>query len=200
MKITFCMESMISHKQTLTLAQAAKICGVTRVTMWRWVKANDLPATTTLGGHHRIRESDLSAFLQKNTVVAGSKDQSSRILIVDDDPSILKLMSRTLEHYGYKVETCSNGFEAGICVMRFRPHLIILDLIMPYLDGFQVCRLLKQDTETASIKIIAISGHSTDANIERVLECGADIFLRKPLSKTMLIEQIDALLRHSVAV
>jgi excisionase family DNA binding protein len=194
------MQPMISPIETLTLAQAAKICGVTRVTMWRWVKANDLPATTTLGGHHRIRKSDLSVFLQKNTFAVDGKDQGIRILIVDDDPSIQKLISRTLERCGYMVETCANGFEAGIAVMRFRPHLIILDLFMPYLDGFQVCGLLKKDAETAGIKIIAISGHSSDANIERVLECGADIFLRKPLSKTILIEQIESLLRQSVAV
>ncbi len=194
------MHPLTSHRETFTLSQAAKECGVTRVTMWRWVKANDLPATTTLGGHHRIRKSDLSAFIRKKVRAAGSADQGIRILIVDDDPSIQKLMCRTLERCGYQVETCSNGFEAGVQVMRFRPHLIILDLFMPYLDGFQVCRLLKEDAETASIKIIAISGHSTQANINRVLECGADYFLEKPLNKTELIRQIESLLRQPLAV
>ncbi len=199
-EVSMSMHPIKLHKETFTLAQAAKICGVSRVTIWRWVKANDLPATTTLGGHHRILKSDLNLFLQEKVFVAGDADRRNRILIVDDDTFIQKLLCRTIERCGFRVKACSNGFEAGIRVMQFRPHLIILDLFMPYMDGFQVCRLLKKDPETASIKIIAISGHSDHANIERVLDCGADLFLMKPLGKTELIHQIDSLLRQPLGV
>lgn len=186
------------HRDTLTVAQAAKACGVNRVTMWRWVKANDLPATTTMGGHHRIKRSDLKAFMQRNGKEQRGSGGNGRILIVDDDIQIRKLMRRTLERHKYIVETCSNGFEAGIRVVRFRPDLIILDLFMPYMDGFEVCRLLKNDPETASIKIMAISGHSNKADINKVLQYGADVFLSKPLSKNQLIQRVEVLLRPPI--
>jgi len=187
-------------KETLTVAEAAKLCGVTRVTMWRWVKANDLPATTTVGGHHRIRKSDLVAYLGRKSRATGDDDGQRRILIVDDDPHIRKLMRRSLERARYRVETCSNGFEAGICVIRFKPRLMILDLFMPFMDGFQVCRSLKGDPETSAIRIIAISGHATSARIEKVLQCGADMFMKKPLPMGLVIKQIDSLLRQPIVV
>ncbi|MEJ2155035.1 MAG: response regulator [Desulfobacteraceae bacterium] len=194
------MGSLGFHKETLTVAEAAKVCGVNRVTMWRWVKSNDLPATTTLGGHHRIRKSDLTDFLVKNLQVPGGRASRKRILIADDDPHVQKLMGRTIEMEGHDVECCSNGFEAGIRVMRFRPHLILLDLFMPYMNGFQVCRQLKGDPETAAIKIIAISGHYAQHNIEKALRCGADLFVKKPFKKKQLVQQIASLLDPATAI
>lgn len=188
------MDTVGLHKETFTVAEAAKMCGVNRVTMWRWVKAHDLPATTTLGGHHRIRKSDLSVFLTKNVRGQGGGASKKRVLIVDDDPHIQKLMVRTVEREGYAVASCSNGFEAGIRVIRFKPHLIMLDLFMPYMNGFQVCRQLKGDPETSSIKILAISGHSTQSNIDKAFRCGADLFLKKPFEKAHLVSQMTSLL------
>lgn len=194
------MDQIGLDRDTLTVAQAAKVCGVNRVTMWRWVKANDLPATTTLGGHHRIKRSDLNAFMRQNGKGNRGFGDDGRILIVDDDVQIQKLMSRTLESRGYAVETCSNGFEAGIRVMRFKPHLIVLDLFMPYMDGFRVCQLLKNDPETASVKIIAISGHSKKADINKVLQYGADLFLAKPLGKGQLVHHVESLIQSRLTV
>ena len=194
------MEPFGLHKETLTVAEAAKVCGVNRVTVWRWVKAHNLPATTTLGGHHRIRRSDLSVFITKNFEGGGGGAFRKRILIVDDDPHIQKLMARTVEREGHAVESCSNGFEAGIRVMRFKPHLIMLDLFMPYMNGFQVCRQLKSDPETATIKILAISGHATQSNIDKALRCGADHFLKKPFEKAHLVQQMTLLLDPMAAI
>jgi len=193
------MDQLGLHKETFTVAEAAKVCGVNRVTMWRWVKAHDLPATTTVGGHHRIRKSDLSTFMTKNYTRGGGAAKK-RILIVDDDPHIQKMMVRTVEREGHAVESCSNGFEAGIRVIRFKPHLIILDLFMPFMNGFLVCRQLKADPETAAIKIIAISGHSTQSNIDKALRCGADLFLKKPFEKAKLIQRMASLLDLTTAI
>ena len=194
------MNSLGHYKETFTVAEAAKVCGVNRVTMWRWVKANDLPATTTVGGHHRIRKSDLTVFMTENIQDTSRGEEKQRILIVDDDPHILKLMARTIERGGHKVETCSNGFEAGIRVMRFKPQLIILDLFMPYMNGFKVCRQLKADPETAAIKIMAISGHSLQSNIDKALRCGADLFLKKPFDKVELVQKMASLLNPTAIV
>ncbi len=192
------MDPLGHLKDTFTVAEAAKLCGVNRVTMWRWVKAHDLPATTTAGGHHRIRKSDLSIFMTKNAMGGGASKK--RILIVDDDPHIQKLMVRAVEREGYAAESCSNGFEAGIRVMRFKPHLIILDLFMPYMNGFQVCRQLKADPETAAIKVMAISGHSIQSNIDKALRCGADVFVKKPFDKAHLVQQMATLLDRTATI
>jgi excisionase family DNA binding protein len=184
------------EKDFMTVAQAARICNVTRVTMWRWVKAGGIRSSATAGGHYRISKADLSQFIKSHKMGARLQNASDkfRILIVDDDLPIQKYLSRILTHHGYETQVCADGFEAGVCVMKFRPHLILLDLYMPRVDGFQTCRLIKNERDTAHIKIIAFSGNLTAASIERILECGADGILKKPLDKRALIQEVTSLL------
>lgn len=190
------MTLMPTGAKKLTLAQAAGICGVSRVTMWRWVKSSDLSSATTAGGHHRVRPDDLAEFMKQKNMDnhVRSTSQRKRILVVDDDPHIQKLLIKWLSRKGYEVAVCSNGFEAGIQVMKFRPQLVILDLFMPQLDGFEVCRLIKNDPATAPIKILAISGTAYASNIQKITDCGADLFLKKPLDLNRLLEMTHNLI------
>ncbi len=183
----------------MTLAQAARICCVNRVTMWRWVKAGSIHSSVTAGGHHRIKKADLAQFIKTNhlDVRLRNETQKPRILIVDDEPLILKYLSRILDDHGYETQVCADGFEAGVRVMRFRPHLVLLDLYMPRADGFRTCRVIKSDIETAHIKIIAISGDLTSAAMARILGCGADDVLIKPLDKKTVIRAAASLLEES---
>jgi excisionase family DNA binding protein len=190
------MLANISGKTVLTLSEAAEACGVTRMTMWRWIKSNRIEHAKTPGGHYRICASALNAFIdhcnggqRMPTVPAKPK-----ILVVDDDKSLQKYLDRLLTGRGYTVKTCSDGFEAGIWVMKFEPHLLILDLFMPNVDGFQVCQALKGTPDTAHIHILVVSGHPTKANIREVRAAGADAFLAKPLDRRGLLKQIDDLL------
>lgn len=118
-----------------------------------------------------------------------------RILVVDDDIGVQKLLMRMFNNDRFVVHACSNGFEAGRLSINFRPSLIILDLFMPTINGFDVCHRIKDDPSTSHIKILAISGHPDEANINRVFKAGADAFLPKPLMKKMVLEQIERLLR-----
>ena len=190
------MEADGKDSENLTLSQAARECGVSRVTMWRWVKSSSLISATTAGGHHRIRRSDLHDFIEKKNM--GHRIRSTHklqnILVVDDDPQIQNFLIKLLTAKGYNVVAGSNGFEAGILVMKFKPLLVVLDLYMPQLDGFQVCRQLKNDSATASIKILAISGNTFDTNIQHAIDCGADQFLEKPLESKRLLGIINNLL------
>jgi len=183
-------------KKIFTLAEAADICGVTRMTMWRWVKSGSVSSSKTTGGHYRIARSDLILFM-KNNRMAHRIDETVgpfRILIVDDEPLVQEYFTHLLSLQGYEVQVCSDGFEAGILVMRFRPHLILLDLYMPEVDGFQACRLVKSDFDMCKIKILAISGKATEENVRRILGHGADAFLEKPMHKDQLLETVSRLL------
>jgi excisionase family DNA binding protein len=192
------MFSTKSDETLLTVPEAAKVCGVTRMTMWRWVKANRIQHVKTPGGHHRIGLSMLNEFMVR---CSGSQRQTRvqikpKILIVDDEKSFQKYLERLLTNRGYAVKTCSDGFEAGLWVMKFQPHMLILDLFMPHMDGFQVCQVLKHNPDTAHIHILAVSGHPTTANIREAHAAGADAFLAKPLDRQALLNHVDTMVSH----
>lgn len=194
--VSLMMASMGIQSENLTLSQAARECSVSRVTMWRWVKSGMLVSAATAGGHHRIRRDDLNEFIQRKKMGhrVRRSDERPKILVVDDDPHIQKFLIKLLTNKGYQVLAGSNGFEAGILVMKFQPQLVVLDLYMPHIDGFQVCRHLKGDPDTAPIKILTISGIAPEDKVQHAKNCGADEFLKKPLDINRLLGKVESLL------
>ena len=185
-----------------SIPQAARLCGISRVTLWKYVKRGELKSSRTPGGQHRIKLADLKRFArQKEMFLADvSQTKAARILIIDDDKGIRKLLVKALSAAGYQTEQASDGFEAGIKILSFRPHLVLLDLVMPNMDGFKVCEIIKQDEQTKNIKIIAISGFSSEENQQRIFNCGADTFHSKPLAVKRLLAEIAELLVPSKGV
>jgi len=184
------------EKDILTIPEAASFCAVDRVTMWRWVKSGGLKVSVTPGGHHRILKENLESFLLDSGMypLATKSFPRNRVLIVDDDLMIQKTLSQTLFNYKYETETAGDGFEAGVKTVQFKPDLIILDLIMPEMDGFQVCRYLKNDPTTSGIKILILTGYDTEENLEKIMEAGADDLLTKPVEVDIIIRHIEVLL------
>ncbi len=187
---------MGSDNEVLTIPKAARLCSVTRMTMWRWVKSGLIKVSVTPGGHHRIYRRDLERFLIKSGMYPGSDKNlhSNRVLIVDDDALIRKVLSRALRDHHFVTQTAVNGFEAGIKTMQFQPDLIVLDLVMPDMDGFEICRLIKQEPLTAGIKIVVLTGYNAPADREKAVGAGADAYLVKPVEQDVLLQQIKALL------
>lgn len=185
---------MVSEPEILTIPKAAAYCGVTRMTMWRWVKSGLVEVSVTPGGHHRILKNDLESFLIKHGMYPLGKCHypRNRVLIVDDDPLIQMTMPRVLREHGYKTETAGDGFEAGIKIMRFQPDLVLLDLFMPRMDGFEVCRYLRADPLTARTRILVLSGYKSFR--ENALAAGADAFLEKPVPEEGLLTYLKRLL------
>ena len=128
-----------------------------------------------------------NAFVRKlrNHQPAGKK-----VLIVDDDPLIQKMLTKALSAQKYETAVASDGFEAGIQVAEFRPGLIILDLLMPGMDGFEVCKRIKGNPETSHIKILAVTGYDTTENRDRIMAEGADAYMTKPFDLNTLLEVI----------
>lgn len=180
-----------------TIPQAAKICAVGRTTMWRWVKSGELQAFPTPGGQYKIRKADLKSFIAEKMqhLPIAEPSRHKKIMIVDDDPSIQKLLSKMLSSNGYRIEVASDGFEAGIKTIQFKPDLMILDLFMPGMDGFEVCRQIKANSNTAHIKVLAYTGYDTAENKERIIQAGADGYMVKPVNRKALLENLENLLK-----
>jgi excisionase family DNA binding protein len=163
----------------------AKICCVTPTTVIRWIEDGLIPAFKTVGGHRRVRREDLERVCRERgipfNVPTGS--EVGRILVVDDEPVVLDLVRDVVKDLSQKfeVEVAKDAFDAGRLVATFRPQLIFLDLMMPGVDGFEVCARLKRDPATTATEVMAITGYYTEANMERILSAGAAACLRKPL-------------------
>ena len=198
---------MTVEKDFYTIPEAAKVCSVGRTTMWRWVKSGYLKASMTLGGQHRIQKAELQSVLADRggySIPASEKAPEpefsgrslspKKILIVDDDPDLRKIMPRFLSAEDYEVAVASDGFEAGTKVMDFNPDLLVLDLIMPGMDGFEVCKRIKKNPRTSHIKVLAITGYDDEENRARIMKAGADGYLPKPIERESLLEEVEGLL------
>ena len=119
------------------------------------------------------------------------------VLIVDDDMTQRVLMEETLSDAGYDIEQAENGTDGVAIVRSLRPDLLILDVVMPDMDGFEVCKTLRQDAETAYIPIMMVTGLDDEASIGKAFEYGATQFLAKPINWTLLGHHVKYLLRSS---
>ncbi len=194
------------EKAVFTTFEAAKLCHVSPLSIINWVNAGRLPAFRTPGGHRRIRREDLGRFMRENGIPLPEelRDGSGRkrVLVVDDDVAIREILSESLGRRAtpYDVMTAADGFEAGRLVATFRPDVVLLDLRMPGLDGFQVCRTIKGDVEAAATIVIAMTGYHTLETEARIIECGAVRCLSKPIEPSTLAAIIDSVLEQSGAM
>ncbi len=147
-----------------------------------WIREDRLPALRTPGGHHRIAEADLVAFQARMIQNSRGPAAAPRLLVVDDDEALLAALKETLELTlpGAVVATASDGYEGLLEVGVFRPDVLVLDIRMPRLDGYEVCTRLKKRRDTAAIRILAVTAYPEGQARERALACGADDFLAKP--------------------
>jgi two-component system alkaline phosphatase synthesis response regulator PhoP len=123
----------------------------------------------------------------------------AHILVVDDEPDLLELVHYTLTRASYQVVCVKSGEEAMAQVRSQPPDLVVLDVLLPGLDGLEICRLLKQDPRTASLPIIMLTARSEEADIVAGLELGADDYLTKPFSPRVLMARVKAVLRRKRA-
>ena len=170
---------MAQTKPFISIPEAAKICGVSRATMWKWVKSGKVDAFTTPGGHHRIRQEAVDRILNDKAGAPPGERSAGTILVVDDAPGIRKIFKARLAKHGYRVITAENGFEAGTIIYREKPDLVLLDLFMEGIDGFEVCRTIKSDPILRHIKVLAISGVDIPEVRSRIIKAGADGFFSK---------------------
>ena len=124
---------------------------------------------------------------------------SARILIVDDEPNIVLSLEFLLRKEGYEVATAPNGGEALHQAAAFKPHLMVLDVMLPVLDGFEVCRQLRADPAQAQLKILLLTARGRAAEVERGVQVGADTYVTKPFATRDLVAKVRQLLATSTA-
>ena len=186
-------------EDVLTVFKASKYCSVSPKTIINWIESGLIKAYKTPGGHRRINRKDLIAFMENQGMPLPEKEIDAgriRILVVDDDPIIVESIVQALEEdeYDYEVISAADGFEAGIQVSHFQPDLLILDIMMPDIKGFDVCQKIKSSPETKDTKIIVLSAYLDEEKFKQMKEHGADACYSKPLPLPQLKEEVSRLL------
>lgn len=119
----------------------------------------------------------------------------AKILVVDDSPTELKFMVNAINRNGHEIFTATNGDDAIKFALSEKPDIIVLDVVMPGKDGFQVCRELKKGVETSSIKIVMVTSKNQKTDEYWGIKQGADLYIKKPFNPLELYESIEKLLR-----
>ncbi|MEM0914468.1 MAG: response regulator [Planctomycetota bacterium] len=184
-------------KQVFTTGEAAEVCKVSQQTIIRCFDAGRLGGFRVPGSRfRRIPRDELIKFMRDNGIpVENLEGGKSRILVVDDDPQILELFRDILaDDDRYEVRTAATGYDAGIVTEQFRPHLIVLDYMLPDINGNKVCETIRQNGELNSTRIIVVSGVVNREEVDDLLRCGADEFIKKPFNVDHLVKRIESLL------
>jgi excisionase family DNA binding protein len=173
----------------LTLGQAAKYLGVAQSTIRKWTDSGRVPAFKTPGGHRRYRQRDLDSFLEHSGQTV--EPAGPLVLIVDDDEGVRAFVRANLELEGYTVREAGSADE-GLALLEERlPDLILLDVMMPQVDGWEMLRRVQEQHGVGSIPVIMFSGKVDEAD---VAARGAQGFIGKPFDPTQLIESTKQLL------
>jgi excisionase family DNA binding protein len=189
----------MARRSFFTTFEISQLCGVNPTTVQNWVKGKKLRAFQTPGGHRRVRREDLVSFMKEfgMPLPAHLSPNPPLVLIVDDEVDILDMLEALMRSGDdeVKVAKAQNGVDALLMIGEIKPDLLILDIMMPGMNGYDVCKRLKSSPGTQNIKIVTISGDHNPAVKERILSAGADLFFTKPLEIVGFREQCFNLLQ-----
>jgi excisionase family DNA binding protein len=187
----------LSEKQVLTTGEAAELCNVSQQTIIRCFDNGRLTGFRVPGSRfRRIPRAELIRFMKANDIPVELLDGDlTRILVVDDDPSIVRIIGEMLEREDrFEVRTASTGYDAGMMTREFRPNVILLDYMLPDVNGNVVCERIKADPDLMDTRVVIISGVVRQEEIDDLMAAGADAFIPKPFQVGALIECIDGVL------
>ncbi len=161
-----------------------------------WIDQGLLKAHRTPGGHRRVGEDDLVHFLREHKMPIPDqlKTRPVSILVVDDEEAVAHMIRRALTaaRPEFEVVEAHDGFRAGTLLATLKPDVVILDLRMPGMDGYEVCRLIKSRDGTRHAEVIAMTAYPSPENERKILECGAKVCMTKPLDLDVLLQEVEA--------
>ena len=176
-----------SEPDWLTLGQAAKYLGVAQSTIRKWSDGGRVPAFYTPGGHRRYRRADLDAFLERSG--PGRGRTGPLVLVVDDDPSVRQVVRANLEAEGYAVREAGSAAEGLASLEEEPPDLLLLDVMMPEVDGWEMLRRVQERYGVGAIPVLVFSGTVEERAVSDAAARGARGFLGKPFDLQQLIDQ-----------
>jgi excisionase family DNA binding protein len=180
-------------KTVFTTGEAAKVCKVSQQTIIRCFDNGQLKGFRVPGSKfRRIPREALYKFMKDNGIPTDALESGKRkVLLVDDDVDIVEMIHRALDEDGrFDVRIAANGFDAGMMVKEYRPDLIVLDVMLPDINGKEVCHRVRSDNSLEEVRIICISGMVEEDKIQELKLAGADDFIHKPFDVDVLIERM----------
>ncbi len=184
-------------KTVFTTGEAAKICKVSQQTIIRCFDSGQLRGFRVPGSRfRRIPRDILFRFMKENGIPTDALESGRRkALIVDDDEELVELIRDALEADGrFEIRVANNGFDAGMMVKEYHPDIIVLDVMLPDINGKEVCQRVRSDSNMDDVKIICISGMVEQDKIEDLKASGANEFVQKPFEVEQLVDRICMLL------
>ena len=176
----------------LTLGQAARFLGVAQSTIRKWSDQGRVPAFYTPGGHRRYRRADLETFLERSGP-GGQTRNGPLVLLVDDDERVRELVRVNLEFEGYAVREAGGSEEGLAAIEEAKPDLILLDVMMPQVDGWETLRRIQERWGAGAIPVVMFSGQVDEGAGEQAAAGGAQAFVGKPFDLQELIERTKQL-------
>ena len=186
------------HKAVYTTGEAADICRLSQQTIIRCFDNGQVQGFRVPGSKfRRIPRESLIKFMQEHKIPMDTIESDTiHVLVVDDDPEIVETLVAALRGDGrFEVATARTGYDAGVLTQQFRPDVLILDYMLPDINGNVVCKTIRENPELANIKILIISGVVNRAEVDALLEAGADDFIKKPFNLDNVIDRIVTLVR-----
>jgi len=177
----------------LTLGQAARFLGVAQSTIRKWSDQGRVPAFYTPGGHRRYRRSDLESFLDRSGP-GGRPRSGPLVLLVDDDDKVRELVRVNLEFEGYTVREAGSANEGLEAIAEAKPDLVLLDVMMPHVDGWEMLRRIQDQYGAGAIPVVMFSGQVDEESAEQAAERGASAFVGKPFDPQQLIDRAKQIL------
>jgi excisionase family DNA binding protein len=181
------------HKSVYTTGEAAEITKLSQQTIIRCFDSGQLEGFRVPGSKfRRIPRPKLIDFMKKNGIpLDGFADNKIRVLVVDDDVEIVQLFQDVLEGDGrFEVAIAQTGYDAGVMTQQFGPDIVVLDYMLPDINGNVVCKTIRENPNLSHIKVLIISGMVNPAEVTRLMEAGADDFIKKPFNIETVIERI----------
>jgi excisionase family DNA binding protein len=190
------MDTALYQKDVYTTGEVAEICNISQQTVIRCFDNGRLGGFRVPGSRfRRIPRDALIQFMKDNGLPLDRLEVGrKRVLIVDDDPDIVEMLVDLLGRDGrFEVHTADNGFSAGIKTKEVRPEVIVLDYMLPDINGDAVCQSIRSDPSMKDMKIIMVSGVVNPGDVDKLIAGGADRFLQKPFSIEQLVNAITEL-------
>ena len=184
--------AMRDDSEWLTLGQAARFLGVAQSTIRKWSDQGRVPAFYTPGGHRRYRRSDLETFLERSGP-GGQSKSGPLVLLVDDDAQVRELVRINLEFEGYTVREAADADEGLTAIEEAKPDLVLLDVMMPHIDGWEMLRRMQERYGVGAIPVVMFSGKADEQSEQHATSRGAQGFVGKPFDLQTLVERAKQL-------